>query len=150
MAPRRALAAPDTRDQHDQAASQRRRDRRLRRGGGIPVIRSAAGELCGAEAVIDKDHAAALLAEALETDVMLLLTDVPAVWTRWPMSAGRPIARTTPMELRTFTFAAGSMGPNVEAACRFVERTGRVAAIGAIDQAEAIVEGAAGTVVQAS
>jgi carbamate kinase len=103
-------------------------------GGGIPVVRSTAGELCGVEAVVDKDYAAALLAEALEADVMLLLTDVPAVWTRWPMSAGRQIARTTPRELRSFTLAAGSMGPKVEAACRFAERTGRVAAIGAIDQ----------------
>jgi carbamate kinase len=117
---------------------------------GRGLLASGAGELCGVEAVIDKDHAAALLAEALEADVMLLLTDVPAVWSRWPMSAGRPIPRTTSRELRSFTFAAGSMGPKVEAAYRFVERTGRMAAIGAIDQAEAILEGAAGTIVQAN
>lgn len=95
--------------------------------------------------MIDKDHAAALLVEALEAEVLMLLADVPPVWTLWPMSVGRPIARTTPMELRTLTFAAGSMRPKVGAACRSVERTGRIAAIGAIDQAEGILEGAAGT-----
>lgn len=116
-------------------------------GGGIPVIRSRDGGLKGVEAVIDKDHAAALLAESVDADFLLLLTDVPAVWTRWPMSEGRPIRATTPAELRSFSFAAGSMGPKVEAACRFVERTGRKAGIGAIDQAEAILGDTAGTVV---
>ena len=75
---------------------------------------------------------------------MLLLTDVPAVWTQW---GGQTHRRIAPRELRSLTFAAGSMGPKIEAACRFVERTGRLAAIGAIDQAEAVLEGAAGTIV---
>lgn len=119
-------------------------------GGGIPVIVTDAGGIQGIEAVIDKDLAAALLAEAIGADVLLLLTDVPAVWTRWPMSDGKPIRRTTPTELRSFSFAVGSMAPKVEAACRFVERTGRRAGIGAIDEAEAILAGAAGTVVDAA
>jgi len=83
-------------------------------------------------------------------DALLLLTDVPAVWTKWPMSAGRPIGHITPRELRTYAFEPGSMAPKVEAACRFAERTGRIAGIGAIDQAEAILAGGAGTIVAIS
>jgi carbamate kinase len=117
-------------------------------GGGIPVVVTAAGGLKGVEAVIDKDLAAALLAEAVGAEALLLLTDVPGVWTRWPMGEGEPILRATPGELRAHGFAAGSMGPKVEAACRFVERTGGRAAIGAIDQAEAVLAGTAGTQVR--
>ncbi len=116
-------------------------------GGGVPVAVAGSGEIGGVEAVVDKDLTAALLAEAVRADFLLLLTDVPAVWTRWPMAEGRPIGATTPAELRGFSFAAGSMGPKVEAACRFVERTGRRAAIGAIDQAQAILEENAGTII---
>ena len=87
---------------------------------------------------------------AIDADVLLLLTDVPAVWTRWPMTEGSPIRRTTPGELRALTFAAGSMRPKVEAACRFVERTGRQARIGAIEEAEAVMAGTAGTMVRAA
>jgi carbamate kinase len=88
-----------------------------------------------------------LLAEEINADALLLLTDVPAVWTKWPQSEGQPIGHTTPEELRGFSFAAGTMGPKVDAACRFVERTGRIAAIGAMDHAMAILAGTAGTVV---
>jgi carbamate kinase len=119
-------------------------------GGGIPVVATEAGGLHGVEAVLDKDLSSAMLAEEIGADALLLLTDVPAVWTKWPMSAGRPIAHTKPAELRTFAFDPGSMAPKVEAACRFAERTGRMAGIGAIDQAEAILAGNAGTIVAAS
>lgn len=118
-------------------------------GGGVPVAVTDSGEVSGVEAVVDKDHAAALLAEAIGADFLLLLTDVPAVWTRWPMAEGTPIGATTPAELRSMTFAAGSMRPKVEAACRFVERTGQRAAIGAIDQAEPILQGKTGTIIHA-
>ena len=119
-------------------------------GGGIPVIVDAAGGIAGVEAVIDKDLTAALLAEAVDADLLLILTDVPAIWTRWPMAEGTPIRRTTPGELRALTFAPGSMWPKVEAACRFVERTGREARIGAIEQAASVMEETAGTVVRAA
>ncbi len=119
-------------------------------GGGVPVIVTAAGGLSGVEAVIDKDLAAALLAEEIGADVLLLLTDVPAVFSRWPMQEGQPIRCATPDELRAYSFAAGSIGPKVEAACRFVERTGGRAGIGAIDQAAAILAGSAGTAVRAA
>jgi carbamate kinase len=116
-------------------------------GGGIPVIATAEGQLRGVEAVIDKDLSAALLAEEIGADALLLLTDVPAVWTKWPASQGQPIGRATAAELRAMRFDPGSMAPKVEAACRFAERTRRLAGIGAIDQAEEILRGEAGTIV---
>ncbi|MDH4178540.1 MAG: carbamate kinase [Thermoleophilia bacterium] len=116
-------------------------------GGGIPVTVNGAGALRGVEAVIDKDLAAELLARSLDADVLLMLTDVPAVFRDWGGPEAAPIGTTTPAELRGLEFAEGSMGPKVAAACRFVERTGGTAAIGALEDAERIVAGAAGTVV---
>ena len=109
-------------------------------GGGIPVTRAADGTLHGVEAVIDKDLAAELLARSVGASQLLLLTDVPAV--EWH---GAPLRAATPAELRLLAFAPGSMGPKVEAACRFTERTGGVAAIGSLDDAAAIAAGEAGT-----
>lgn len=117
-------------------------------GGGIPVVAGADGGLRGIEAVIDKDRTAALLAEGLDADALLLLTDVAAVMTRWGDPAARAIAEASPAALGAFRFAPGSMAPKVEAACRFVSRTGRLAGIGALDDASAILEGAAGTVIR--
>ena len=117
-------------------------------GGGIPVAVTVEGALRGIEAVIDKDYSAALLAEHLEADALLLLTDVSAVWTNWPATPGDyAIGRITPAELRAYEFAPGSMGPKVEAACRFVARTGRVAGIGSVDEAPQILAAQAGTIV---
>lgn len=117
-------------------------------GGGIPVTVAPDGSRWGIEAVIDKDLTAALLAEQLGADALLLLTDVPAAATHWGETGRRWIARATPRELRNFHFAAGSMGPKVVAACRFVERTGRMAAIGALDEAPLVLAGAAGTLIR--
>ena len=105
--------------------------------------------MAGVEAVIDKDLTAALLAERLGAEQLLLLTDVAAVERDWATPRARPIHRATPEELRTIDFAAGSMGPKVEAACRFVERTGGTAAIGSLDDAAAVAGGGAGTHVTA-
>jgi carbamate kinase len=115
-------------------------------GGGIPVT-DGGGSLHGVEAVIDKDLAAELLARSLDADLLLMLTDVEAVMDGWGGAAQRPIRRATPAELRARSWAAGSMGPKVEAACRFVEATGGTAAIGALEDAARIVAGAAGTTV---
>lgn len=115
-------------------------------GGGIPVVADA-GVLRGIEAVIDKDLAAALLARELEADLLLLLTDVAAVERGFGTPAPAPIRRATPAELRRERFAEGSMGPKVEAACRFVEATGRPAGIGALADAARIALGEAGTLV---
>jgi carbamate kinase len=118
-------------------------------GGGIPVTIAADGVIQGVEAVVDKDRAAALLAEQLDADALLLLTDVPRVVAGWGTADAVELHRTTPTQLRDLTFAAGSMGPKVEAACRFVERTGGRAAIGALDDADAILAGRAGTQIRA-
>jgi carbamate kinase len=109
-------------------------------GGGIPVARDGDGSVHGVEAVIDKDLAAELLARSVGAERLLLLTDVPAV--EWD---GRALGTVSPRELRPLPFAPGSMGPKVEAACRFVERTGGVAAIGALEDAARILAGEAGT-----
>jgi carbamate kinase len=116
-------------------------------GGGVPVVRGEDGTLRGVEAVIDKDLATAKLAEALEADALLLLTDVPAVMRDFGTPDAAPISRATPAALRREQFPAGSMGPKVEAVCRFVELTGDLAAIGALDDATEILAGKAGTVV---
>ncbi|KOU33840.1 carbamate kinase [Streptomyces sp. WM6373] len=119
-------------------------------GGGVPVIRDEQGQLTGVEAVVDKDLTAALLAEALDADALLLLTDVPHVSLGYGTPGAEPIGRTTPAALRALQFPAGSMGPKVDAVCRFVELTGAMAAIGALEDARAILDGAAGTVVTPS
>ena len=116
-------------------------------GGGIPVVQRADGSLIGVEAVIDKDFASALLARELGVDALLMLTDVDAVYRDWGTPAARAIRRAAPHALRRLDFAAGSMGPKVEAACEFVEQTGAKAAIGRLDEAEAILRGEAGTVI---
>jgi len=116
-------------------------------GGGIPVTSDESGGLHGAEAVVDKDLTAALLARALSADALLLLTDVDAVIDRFGAADAQPIRRATPGELRARSLPAGSMGPKVEAACWFVEATGGLAAIGRLDSAAAVLSGNAGTLV---
>lgn len=114
-------------------------------GGGVPVIIDPGGAIRGVEAVIDKDLSTALLATELRADVLLMLTDVPGVYKEWGTSQARSIRQTTPEELRGIRFATGSMAPKIEAACRFVEATGKLAAIGALEDAVAIVRDHAGT-----
>lgn len=116
-------------------------------GGGIPVVRDAGGSLHGIEAVIDKDRTAALLAGLLRADALLLLTDVSAVEIGYGTSKARAIHHTSVAELRRHPFPDGSMGPKVEAACNFVESTGRMAAIGLLEDAEKLLLGSSGTVI---
>ena len=116
-------------------------------GGGVPVTRGSGGALHGIEAVVDKDLTAALLASALDADMLLLLTDVSAVIDGYATPHPRPIRQATPAQLRDRSFPAGSMGPKVEAVCRFVEATGRAAAIGRLDDAAALLDGTAGTII---
>lgn len=117
-------------------------------GGGVPVMADGQGGLHGAEAVVDKDLTAALLARAVRADALLLLTDVPAVIDGFGTPGARPVTRATPAELRALQAPAGSMGPKVDAASRFAEATGGLAAIGRLDDAEALLAGTAGTTVQ--
>ena len=119
-------------------------------GGGVPAIRNERGELQGVEAVVDKDLTAALLAEALEADVLLLLTDVPRVLRSYGTPDQTEIANTTPAQLRAMDFAAGSMRPKVEAVTRFAELTGDMGAIGALEDVAEILAGKAGTIVTPS
>ncbi len=116
-------------------------------GGGIPVVRFGR-RLRGVEAVIDKDLTAALLAEQLDADRLVILTDVPCIERGWRTPDASPIEETSPAELRRLEFAAGSMAPKVEAACRFVERTGGEAVIGSLSELAEVAAGRAGTRVQ--
>jgi carbamate kinase len=118
-------------------------------GGGIPVVRSDTGGMEGVEAVIDKDRTAALLAQALHADALLMLTDVAAVMRDWGTPAETAITTITAAALDKMTFAGGSMGPKIAAASAFVRAGGAIAGIGTLADARAILEGRAGTQITA-
>jgi len=113
-------------------------------GGGVPVVRAADGSLHGVEAVVDKDATAAVLARELNADLLLLLTDVAGVFTRFGTPDAALVRRADPDLLRALTLPAGSMGPKVDAACHFAAGGGR-AAIGTLAAATDLVAGTAGT-----
>lgn len=117
-------------------------------GGGIPVLRGKDGKMDGVEAVIDKDRTAALLAQALDADILLMLTDVQAVFRDWGGPDQAAIGVITPDALSVMHFAAGSMGPKIASASAFVLAGGKMAGIGRLEDARAIVEERAGTRVQ--
>jgi len=116
-------------------------------GGGIPTMfpSSAPGVVVGVEAVIDKDLAGELLAEDLGADLFLMATDVDGVYLHWGRPDQRRLDQVTPEELAGYEFAAGSMGPKVEAAARFVAKTGKRAAISSLADIAGAVAGTAGT-----
>jgi carbamate kinase len=114
-------------------------------GGGIPTCYDENHKLSGVEAVIDKDLCSALLAEELDADLLIIATDVNAVFVDWEKPTRRAIAQAHPDELEKLGFAAGSMGPKVLAAMEFVRNTGKDAVIGALSDIMAINEGNAGT-----
>lgn len=114
-------------------------------GGGIPVYFKNSGELVGAEAVIDKDLASSLLAASLKADLFIIATDVKGIFLNWEQSNQKLIRQTSPAFLRQQKFVTGSMGPKVEAACRFVEKTGRTAVVGSLEEIEDLAVGLAGT-----
>jgi len=118
-------------------------------GGGIPVIDAGSAHY-GVEAVVYKDLVTALLAEELGADLLVLLTDVAAVELHWGTPRARPLRETTVRELREHRFAAGSMAPKVASAMSFVANTGKPAAIGALANAAAVVNGTAGTIVRSN
>nr|BBH87164.1 carbamate kinase [Thermosporothrix sp. COM3] len=115
--------------------------------GGIPVVRQTDGYYGGVEVVIDKDRASALLAEQAQADVLLLLTDVDALYEGWGTPHARAIQRVSPEWLQARSFASGSMGPKVEAACAFVRHTNGRAVIGSLEQAPALLRGECGTTI---
>jgi len=116
-------------------------------GGGIPVITQTDGSYTGIEAVIDKDRASALLAGEIGAQALLMLTDVDGVYLDWGSSKQSLLKRMTPADIRKQEFASGSMGPKVEAAATFVDGGGQLAGIGRLEDALAILEGRAGTLV---
>lgn len=113
-------------------------------GGGVPVVEGPHG-LVGVEAVVDKDYVAALVATELQADLLVLLTDVDGVMTDYGTPAQRVMREVRADELRATRFPAGSMGPKVSAACRFVQDTGKHAAIGALGSASDVIGGTVGT-----
>ncbi len=116
-------------------------------GGGIPTMYDSTKDryLVGVEAVIDKDRASALLASQLKADLFIMATDVKGVYLDWGKPTAHMLEKVTPAELEQLNFAAGSMGPKVEAAVEFVQKTGNRAAIGALEDIGKIVLGQAGT-----
>jgi carbamate kinase len=119
-------------------------------GGGIPVVRESGG-LRGVEAVIDKDLGGALLAQTVRADVLVIATDVPHAVLRFGTPEAEPVGRVDVLRMRALAaeghFASGSMGPKVEAACRFVEQGGTRAVISTLDHILDAVAGETGTVV---
>lgn len=114
-------------------------------GGGIPTVYDGRGRLHGVEAVIDKDLASGLLARELDADLLVIATDVDGVYAGWGTPEQHLLARPTIEELERLELAVGSMGPKVRAACRFVDQTGRRAAIGSLADIARLVAGTAGT-----
>jgi carbamate kinase len=113
-------------------------------GGGIPVAYRG-DRLVGVEAVVDKDVVAGDIAEQLYADLFVVLTDVPAVMTGFGTAKARPIHLASPEELAALELPEGSMAPKVRAVTKFVRNSGRRAAIGALEELDAIVAGTAGT-----
>jgi carbamate kinase len=118
-------------------------------GGGIPAAYEpdADRKLAGIECVIDKDLATELLARELSADLYVMLTDADAVYVDWGKPTQRAIRRASVESLKNMSFAAGSMGPKVQAACRFAASTGKAAAIGALADLARVIEGTAGTTI---
>jgi len=119
-------------------------------GGGVPVVWDAgSGRYVGIEAVIDKDLSAALLANLLTVDLLMILTDVDGVFLNYGKPSQRFVGELSVEEARKYLaegqFATGSMGPKVEAAARFIESGGKRAVIGPLESIEATLAGAAGT-----
>jgi carbamate kinase len=118
-------------------------------GGGIPVMYAKDREriLVGVEAVIDKDLCSELLARELAADVFIMATDAEAVFAGFGTPDAKAIHRAAPDALAAYKFPAGSMGPKVDAACRFARMTGGTAGIGALADVPAMVRGTKGTLI---
>ncbi len=114
-------------------------------GGGIPTVYTDDRKLVGAEVVIDKDYAGALLAKELEADMYIMATDADAVYKNWGTSEAIALTNVTYQDVKDEDFASGSMGPKVISACWFAEKTGKKAAIGSLVDLEQIVTGEKGT-----
>ena len=117
-------------------------------GGGIPVIRNDQGKLEGSEAVIDKDMSASIMAAELDADALLILTDAPSIALDWGTPDQKEIKEVSPEKLQEYNFAKGSMGPKVEAVCRFANTGKGFGAVGRLEDALDILNGKAGTIIR--
>ncbi len=121
-------------------------------GGGIPVIKKG-NYYSGVDAVIDKDLASYVLAHMLEAEEFVILTDVKNAFIDFGKSTQRALGKVKLKEIREYydkgQFSKGSMGPKVLAAMSFVERGGKVARIGSLKDANNVIEGLSGTIIQA-
>jgi len=121
-------------------------------GGGIPVIEKEDGSLEGVAAVIDKDYAAELLAEEVEADILMILTEVEKVAINWGKPNQENLSHMSYAEAEKYVdeghFAPGSMLPKVKAAMKFVKaKPGRKAIITSLDKAIDALKGETGTVI---
>jgi carbamate kinase len=120
-------------------------------GGGIPVVLDEEGHYKGVEAVIDKDLAGERLAEVVEADVFLILTDVEKARLDFGKPTERDVGTITLPQAKEYLaeghFLAGSMGPKVKACIRFLEWGGKKAIITSLDQAVRALEGKTGTII---
>jgi carbamate kinase len=118
-------------------------------GGGIPTMYEPGKtrKLIGVEAVIDKDFCSELLAREVDADLLVMATDTKAVFVNWGKPDAKGIFKASPAAISELNFPAGSMGPKVEAACRFAVATGKTAAIGALADLPAILQGERGTLI---
>nr|WP_303803073.1 carbamate kinase [Snodgrassella alvi] len=115
-------------------------------GGGIPTFYDDDGTLKGVEAVIDKDLCSAVLAKQVSADIFIIATDVSAAFVNWGNPNQQAIKEAHPDTLEKMGFAAGSMGPKVQAAINFArENPGKSAVIGSLADIDNIVKGIAGT-----
>jgi len=115
-------------------------------GGGTPVVEEN-GSYQGMEAVVDKDLAASVLAQSLQAEALLILTEADAVYLDWGTPKARALRTATVDDLRPLAVPDGAMGPKAEAAIQFVEMTGHPAYIGALRDAPAILRGEKGTLI---
>lgn len=120
-------------------------------GGGPPVYDHPLLGWEGVEAVVDKDRVAAILAHQLGAEVLMILTDVDAVYAGWGTPAARPLRRLTLAEVDALVAAGGvnegGMRPKVEAAAGFVRTAGGRAIIARLDDGPAALRGEAGTTI---
>ncbi len=120
-------------------------------GGGPPVYDHPLLGYEGLEAVVDKDRVAAILAHQLEAEVLMILTDVDAVYADWGTPAARPLRRLTLAEVGALVASGGvnegGMRPKVEAAAGFVEASGGRAIIARLNDGPAALRGEAGTTI---
>ena len=116
-------------------------------GGGIPTAYDKERKLYGVEAVIDKDLASGLLAKSLDAEMFVMLTDVPNVFVDYGGENQKAVKAAHPVALMELEFAAGSMGPKVAGACKFVRDTGMRSAIGRLSDLTGIMDGVSGTLI---